>query len=188
VRAGLLPYAGAMTPLFPLSTLELLADEQPLLRLAYGEYCRESASVIVADRVGAYAWLGVNDAGVAIPVVAAPRRAVMIAEQLAKRAYLNPDAIVAEGSIGPIGGDRTVEDFARTFELTEAEDAYLETLAVAAGTSAKANRLGSIGIEVTTPMLVGDTTIWVPDLDPRAEAWPIGTEGVDDWAYAPVEP
>lgn len=176
-----------MTPLFPLSTLELLARESPLLDEAYGEYCRESASVIVADRAAHLDWIGIASDGSQVLVVPAPRRAVMIAEQLAKRSYLNPDAIVAEGGIGPIGGDRTVEDFARTFELTEAEEIYLEAIAVANGGGARpANTLSSIAIEVTTPLLSPETTIWVPDVDPRAEGWPIGTEEIDGWAYAPM--
>src|SRR5690349_9781314 len=118
-----------MQPLFPLETLELLAKEQPLADVPYGEYCRSAASIIVANRSLSYGWIGLDANELDAPVVPAPRHAVMIAEQLAKRAYTNPDAIVASGSIGPIGGDRTVEDFARTFELTPAEAAYLDGIA-----------------------------------------------------------
>jgi hypothetical protein len=69
-----------------------------------------------------------------------PKSARLIAIQLAKRTYLNPDAIVAEGGLGPIGGDRFIEDFARTLELTEYERATLEGLAPA-GAIGKGSRL-----------------------------------------------
>ncbi len=55
----------------------------------------------------------------------APAIARQVAIQLAKRTFLNPDAVVAEGGIGPIGGDRFIDDFARTLELTAAEKAQL---------------------------------------------------------------
>jgi hypothetical protein len=171
-----------MTPLFPLSTLELLVKEQPLEDVAYGEYCREAASVIVSNRALRYGWVGLDADELPVEVVPAPRRAVMIAEQLAKRAYQNPDAIVAEGGIGPIGGDRTVEDFARTFELTPAEMEYLDGLAIG-GASASTNSIGTIGVTVRPSALVGTGAIWIPDLDPRAQPFPLGTPGVDDYAY-----
>lgn len=59
----------------------------------------------------------------------------LIAIQLAKRTYLNPDAVIAEGGIGPIGGDRYIEDFARTLELTDLEREDLEGMSPAAATA-----------------------------------------------------
>lgn len=64
-----------------------------------------------------------------------PPEARLVCIQLAKRTYLNPDAIVSEGGIGPIGGDRYVEDFARTLEFTDAE---LAVLSEASGAAAAA--------------------------------------------------
>jgi S-methylmethionine-dependent homocysteine/selenocysteine methylase len=172
-----------MTPLFPASTLELLADEQPLDRPAYGDYCIASASIIVANRAWRLDWIGLDANEDPVAVVAAPRQAVMIAEQLAKRAYINPDAIVAEGGIGPIGGDRTVEDFARTFELTDEEKEYLDTFALGRPGATTGNKLWSLRTVVREPELIGGATIWLPDLDPRAKVWPVGTTGIDEWAY-----
>lgn len=179
---GLLPYAALMKPLFPTSTLELLVRENPLEDGAYGDYCIVNASVIVANRAYRLDWIGLDADELEVPVVPAPRRAVMIAEQLAKRAYQNPDAIVTEGSIGPIGGDRTVEDFARTFELTAEEKEYLDTLALGrpGGTE---NQLWSLQTQVRSARIVGGATIRLPDLDARAKVWPVGTVGVDDYAY-----
>lgn len=77
-----------------------------------------------------------------------PATARLIAIQLAKRTYLNPDAVIAEGGIGPIGGDRYIEDFARTLELTDLERADLEALAPNAAT-------GGNGLWVQ-PMTRGD--------------------------------
>lgn len=73
-------------------------------------------------------------------LLTAPPSARLIAIQLAKRTYLNPDAVVAEGGLGPIGGDRFIEDFARTLELTEYERTTLEGLAPA-GEVGKGSRL-----------------------------------------------
>lgn len=50
---------------------------------------------------------------------AAPAQAILIAEMLAKRTYLNPDA-VTRSSVGPLS-ETTLDDFARTLELTDAE-------------------------------------------------------------------
>jgi len=176
---------GHMTPLFPASTLEMLVREQPLDDAAYGDYCIVNASVIVANRAYRLDWVGLDADELDVPVIPAPRRAVMIAEQLAKRAYQNPDAIVAEGGIGPIGGDRTVEDFARTFELTDEEKEYLDTMALGRPGGAE-NQLWTIRTQVREPALVGGATLWIADLDPRAKVWPVGTDGVDNYAYEPL--
>jgi len=180
-----LPYAGAMTPLLIASTLELLADEQPLDNPAYGDYCIQAASVLVAEAAGRPDWIGVAADGTEMVPVAAPRRAVMIAEQLAKRSYLNPEAIVAEGSIGPIGGDRTIEDFARTFEFTPVEQAYLDNIKATTGiVDTPSTGLWVLTIE-NRPYDANWATIFLPDLDPRAAPWPVGTEALDGYAYGP---
>lgn len=176
-----------MTPLLSPVTLALIAREEPLADPEYATYCIESASWLVADETGHFDWLGVAADGSSIPVVAAPRRAVMIAEQLAKRAYLNPDAIVQAGSVGPIGGDRTVEDFARTFEFTAVELEYLDSVSI--GTARAGGGLWTMATEnrpVSTAL--PSATIYLPDVDPRADLWPVGTEGVDDYAYTPLAP
>lgn len=176
-----------MTPLLTPETLGLLVDEvDALANAAYGDYCIQAASVLVADAAGHPDWIGVASDGTSMTPVVAPRRAVMIAEQLAKRAYKNPDAIVSEGSVGPIGGDRTVEDFARTFEFTPTEAAYLEQVKLDTGLVGTTRpALWTLEIEVR-PYSPRWATIWLPDLDPMAKSWPVGTEGVDSWAYGPA--
>lgn len=57
---------------------------------------------------------------------AAPLRARHIAAALAARSYKNRDSVIAEGGVGPLGGDRTVEDLARFMHLTDVETAELE--------------------------------------------------------------
>jgi hypothetical protein len=59
----------------------------------------------------------------------APPRARQICAHLAARSYLNPDSISAEGGIGPLGGDRTVEELAKALHLTQAETDELQALA-----------------------------------------------------------
>ena len=93
-------------------------------------------------------------------VATAPSIARLIAAQLAKRTYLNPNAVAAEGSIGPIGGDRFVEDFARTLELTPVELASLEGLWPAG--ASKGGGLWTMTTE-REPMTPASGTIFVPD-------------------------
>lgn len=180
-----MPYAGAMTPLLTPTTLALIAQEDVLSDPDYATYCIEAASYLVVDETGYSEWIGLNPDGTETAVVPAPRRAAMVAEQLAKRAYLNPNAVVAEGGVGPIGGDRTVEDFARTFEFTEAELEYLGKIAKDTGNAAGGGlwtmEIENLGVG-TTELPSG--TIFLPDLDPRADWWPLGSES-DEWAYTP---
>ena len=164
----------------------MLADEAPeLSNPEYGDYCIQAASVIVADAAARPDWLGVAPDGTDIGVVPAPRRAVMIAEQLAKRSYLNPNAVVAEGSVGPIGGDRTIEDFARTFELTEIEAEYLAEVKRTTGIVDAGSGTGGLWVlQIENRPYGADwATIYLPDVDPRALPWPVGTEGQDYNAY-----
>jgi hypothetical protein len=177
----------SMTPLLTADTLALLADEveSGLENPAYGDYCIQSASVLVADAAGRPDWLGIAADGAEMTPNLAPRRAVMIAEQLAKRSYLNPNAVVQEGSIGPIGGDRTIEDFARTFEFTEVEAAYLAEVKRTTGivdTGSAGTGLWTLEMEVR-PYGADWATIFLPDLDPRAAPWPVGVEGNSYGAY-----
>lgn len=175
--------AMTMTPLLDRDTLALVAREEPLSNVEWADYCIQAASVIVADTANHPDWLGLAADGTDLGApVAAPRRAVMIAEQLAMRSYKNPDAIVAEGSLGPIGGDRYLDEFARTFELTTAERETLEAIARDSYPAA-ATGLVVIDIEVR-PRPTWRDTIWLPDVDPRAKSWPIGSEA-QAFAYTP---
>lgn len=83
-------------------------------------------------------WLGGHDgtkldsAGVAIPEWTlpdgdnpAPFDVQMVALQVAKRSYGNPDQVVQEGGVGPIGGDRFIDAAALLLSLTDSERATL---------------------------------------------------------------
>lgn len=179
----MLPYAGAMTPMLTAATLALLADESPLERPAYGDYCIQAASVLVSNAAGHPDWIGVSATGADMAPVAAPRRGVMIAEQLAKRSYMNPNAIVREGNIGPIGGDATIEDFARTFEPTPVEQAWLDEAKRTSGIVGGSTGGGLWTLEIENRPYAADwATVYLPDLDPRADTWPVGVES-ESWAY-----
>lgn len=165
-----------MTPLLTIATLAIITRSDIEPDDDFATWVINGASLVVASAADHDDW--VNDPGTGL--IPAPARAVLIAENLAKRTYLNPDSIIAEGSIGPIGGDRYVEDFARAFELTAYEREILGGLA--GGTS---NSVGGLWTQATEnrPGYGLDTTIYLPDLDERAGSWPVGTEGVDDFAY-----
>jgi hypothetical protein len=49
----------------------------------------------------------------------------MIVLKVCKRAYSNPDQVVQEGNIGPIGGDRVLDVAALLLDLTDTERATL---------------------------------------------------------------
>jgi hypothetical protein len=45
----------------------------------------------------------------------------MLALKVIRRTYSNPDQVIQEGNLGPIGGDRVADDAAMLFELTDTE-------------------------------------------------------------------
>ncbi len=110
-----------------------------------------------------------------------PAMVRMIAVQLAKRTYKNPDAIIAEGGIGPLGGDRFIEDFARTLELTAAE---LDTLAKVTGVDAKSE--GGLWVQPLMSDQSTDSILYLRDTD--GSNWMIPFLDVDlDPYYVPVD-
>lgn len=74
-------------------------------------------------------------------VATAPVRARQIASHLAARSYKNPDSAQYQGALGPIGGDRIVQELAASLHLTEAETLELERLGGAAGGTGTGNGL-----------------------------------------------
>jgi hypothetical protein len=167
----------AMTPLLTIGTLSIITRTDIELGDPFATWVINGASMVVADAAEHEDWLDEIDGA---PIVPAPARAILIAENLAKRTYLNPNSVIAEGSIGPIGGDRYVEDFARAFELTAYEREVLGALA--GGSSSSVGGLWTQATE-NRPGLDVDPTIYLPDLDERAGSWPVGTDGVDNYAY-----
>lgn len=61
-------------------------------------------------------------------IATAPTRARQIASHLAARSFTNFESIATDGALGPLGGDRRVEELARALHLTAAEEAELEAL------------------------------------------------------------
>lgn len=122
-----------------------------------------AASLVVTEACGHPEW----------DRTTAPERAKLIASQVARRAFLNPDATVRE-QVGPLGTS-TVEDFARTLELTPAE------AAACAGMNDVAPGEGGelFFINLGGAVVAQDTTIYVPDesgtLFPWAETGDVGT-------------
>lgn len=55
----------------------------------------------------------------------APFDVRMVVLQVAKRCYSNPDQVVAEGGVGPIGGDRVLDAAALLLSLTDSERSTL---------------------------------------------------------------
>ena len=70
---------------------------------------------------------------------------------VAARTFRNPDSVVAEGGIGPIGGDRVVEDMARALEFTMAELDILHNAPGALPRDSAGGRLWVLGLEPPDP-------------------------------------
>lgn len=124
----------------------------------------EAASLVVAGAALHDEWIADDYAD---PI---PARAKLVVTLLAKRSFLNPDSVIAEGGIGPIGGDRYVEEMAKFLTLTEQEISDLEVFhATGSGGS---TALWTMETETGRARLTDDT-IYLPDLDDRADDWPL---------------
>lgn len=58
-------------------------------------------------------------------ILTTPFDVKLVVLKVARRAFTNPNEVVQEGSIGPIGGDRVRDEAALSLELTETERATL---------------------------------------------------------------
>lgn len=103
---------------------------------------------------------------------AAPSRAKQIASHLAARSYLNPTSIQGEGNLGPLGGDRFVEELAKALHLTEAERDEL------AGMAPSGSSGGGLWIQPINATFVEDGDIYLPDSS--GSDWQIPYLAVDD--------
>lgn len=111
----------------------------------------------------------------------APPMAKLITVQLAKRTYLNPNAVISEGSIGPIGGDRFLEDFVRTLELTSVEIAQLRAMRPDT-TSGVAGHTRGLWSQPTTRGPV-EKPVHLPSTPPLSD-WGILVASADEsWMY-----
>lgn len=92
----------------------------------------------------------------------APDSLRVIVGQVAKRAYKNPDQIVQDGSIGPIGGDRYAQAYAAGLSLTEEEEAEVQRIARrSSGRTGKGIKI--LGFRVPHHGTYGRTGTYVPD-------------------------
>lgn len=136
-----------------LATICQLPDQViPAERLPFATMIIDLASDIVRDTASHPEW----------DQNTVPFRAKMICLLVAKRSYQNPNNVVVEGALGPIGGDRVLDVQAMGLYLTEAEASDLARL-VGDGTAAtNPNRLwvlqNSGGIpEATTGYVFDDS-------------------------------
>lgn len=136
-------------PLVTLADLAVATEaDVPVEREDFARMVLEAASDVVREAAQQPTWT--RDT---VPVAA--RR---IALWLARRTFLNPDAIT-RSNVGPLG-EATVEDYARTLELTPAERSTLLRLAPV-GADTGAGSLFLQPLAKSTPVVGG--TIWTPD-------------------------
>lgn len=112
--ADITPLAG--DPLFTVAELdvwvrgETISEADPFARAIVA-----AASLKLLEECGQPGWTAST-----IPPL--PK---LIALQLAKRSYENDRGVVGEGGIGPIGGDRFLDDYARSLQFLPEELAQL---------------------------------------------------------------
>jgi hypothetical protein len=143
------------------------------LDVAFAAVVIEGVSLLVREAASHPEW----EAGTV------PPRAKLIASVASMRNYNNPDAVAAEGSIGPIGGNRYVEDYARSFELTASE---IETLQGMAGEDEIPGSSADMWILPTTR---GDKPVAPLYLNDQYGYEPIAYATPDEvpWAYTPEQ-
>lgn len=83
----------------------------------------EAATILVNSATG---YAGTEDE---FTVATAPGMLKIIVGQVAKRNYLNPDQVVREGNVGPLGGDTYAQAYAAGMTLTEEERAEIARIA-----------------------------------------------------------
>jgi hypothetical protein len=137
-----------MAALLTISELAVWAQETIEPDDEWAAAVLEAASDVVRDAANQPTWLRTT----------APPRARQIASHLAARSYKNPDSIVGEGNLGPVGGDRFVEELAKALHLTAAEREELGRLGPAGATAGKGLWVQPFN---ATPYTAGD--IYLPD-------------------------
>lgn len=113
----------------------------PAARAAFATMIIDLTSGLVSDTAGHPEWTSST----------IPFRAKMIALLVAKRSYQNPDGVIVEGSIGPIGGDRVTDLQAAGLYLTEAEAADLAALRGDGTPATDPNRMWVLQVAVDQP-------------------------------------
>jgi hypothetical protein len=107
-----------ITPAELATICQLPGQVIPEARLPFATMVIDLASDLIRDTAEHAEW---TDATV-------PFRAKIICLLVAKRTYQNPNAVVAEGGVGPLGGDRVADIQAMGLYLTDVERADLEAL------------------------------------------------------------
>lgn len=132
----------------------------------------EAASELVRDTARQPTWTATGS-------TAAPLRARHIAAHVAVRSYKNLDSIQAEGAVGPLGGDRIVEELAKALHLTDAERETLE------GMQPKSTSAGSLWILPTATGTGGDEAeVYLADQSGSDWHIPYAASG-DAYAFTP---
>jgi hypothetical protein len=115
-------------------------------------------------------------------VATVPPRAKLIACLVAKRNYLNPDA-VRSTSVGPVS-EQTLDDFVRTMELTEAESEALRAMAGDGGTPGSSSDLWLLPTGAPSAQ---DVPFYLPTTPNGSLIGPFATPDEVEWAWTPRE-
>lgn len=111
----------------------------------------------------------------------APFDVRMVVLNVCKRAYENPGRVIAEGSVGPIGGDRVADAQALFTDLSEAERATLTKYNPTGDPDGLGGELFTIEttredamtLQQTSPLYVGDNMQVNLETSPDPREWMI---------------
>lgn len=164
-------------PILDVADLAVWARQEIAPDDAYANLIVNAVSVLInarAGRSGSDTWTKAN----------APARIKDIAGVIARRNWLNPTQVTHEGSIGPIGGDTYIKDFAAGLSLTEAEEQEILRLAGLQEESSGAGILGTMSFH--TGQGRRDEVIYLPDTG--GSDWMIPfVDTSQDTFYRPVD-
>lgn len=154
-----------MAALVTISELSAWARQEVGYDDAWAITVLEAASELVRSAAGQPTWERAT----------APARAKQICAHVAARTYLNPDSVSSEGNLGPLGGDRIVEELAKALHLTAAERDELGAMAPAGG---GAGGRGGLWVQPinSTPLEGGDVYL----ADDSGSDWMIPYLAEDD--------
>lgn len=163
-----------MANLVSVAQLEVATQNTPgsLVDDAFVAWVLEEASGLVCDTAHHPEW---ED-----DITLAPRTAKRICLLVAKRTYENPGAVVVEGGVGPIGGDRVLDTQAMGLMLTEAEEEELVDLRGGPG-----NDPNGLWIQPINDGTATDRTAYLFDSSGSDWAIPYGDYGTTDAFTAP---
>jgi len=160
---------GGMDPWITVPELAIWAREEIDPADEFASMVVKAATIVVSEATG------YHDTDREFTIVTAPDRLKVIVAQVAKRSYLNPDQIVREGNIGPIGGDAYAAAYAAGLSLTDEELAEVQRVVRRTG-GRTGKGLKVLGFRVAHNGRYGRDGTYAPDTPAPGAAFGAGSD------------